>query len=234
MYVQDVGISCIHISIFDKHVSPVSSSLKMILPTILSFALCTLAAPSKKRQAPYGVPDYVLTYAPVVYLDSLEAYQPADIGSQLTNTQPEVNFTIASTAPSPLTLDNLNSLNSLGGPNGTNIYLTATDNIADNPAWLYGVTPDSTGRTNDAVSCAIIVNDHGNGLVDAFYMYFYAFDYGGNYVGFNIGDHVGDWEHNMVRFQNGTPQAIWYSQHDNGEAFEYNIVEKYSDGLRVS
>ena len=64
-------------------------------------------------------------------------------------------------------------------------------------------------------------------------MYFYAFDYGGNYFGFNIGDHVGDWEHNMVRFQDGEPQAIWYSQHSNGEAFTYDAVAKYNDGVRV-
>jgi hypothetical protein len=96
------------------------------------------------------------------------------------------------------------------------------------------VKPDSSGKTNGAVSCAIIVNDHGSGLVDAFYMYFYAFNYGGTYFGFTIGDHVGDWEHNMIRFQNGNPQAIWYSQHNNGQAFTYSATEKYNNGLRVS
>lgn len=28
-----------------------------------------------------------------------------------------------------------------------------------------------------------------------------------------------DWEHNMVRFQNGTPTQVWFSQHGFGEAF---------------
>lgn len=30
----------------------------------------------------------------------------------------------------------------------------------------------------------------------------------------------------MIRFANGTPQAIWYSQHSNGQAFTYHAVEK--------
>ena len=30
----------------------------------------------------------------------------------------------------------------------------------------------------------------------------------------------------MVRFTNGAPQAIWYSQHANGQAFTYDAVEK--------
>jgi hypothetical protein len=106
--------------------------------------------------------------------------------------------------------------------------------VEENPEWILGVKPDSTGKTDGAVSCAIIVNDHGGGLVDAFYMYFYAFNYGGTYFGFTIGDHVGDWEHNMIRFQNGQPQAIWYSQHNNGEAFTYSTTKKYNNGLRVS
>ncbi len=36
----------------------------------------------------------------------------------------------------------------------------------------------------------------------------------------------------MVRFQDGVPQAVWYSQHANGEAFVYNVVEKAADGIR--
>lgn len=80
-----------------------------------------------------------------------------------------------------------------------------------------------------------------SGFVDVFYMYFYAFNYG-TFLSltndsdpsiidpFPIGNHVGDWEHNMIRFVNGTPQAVWYSQHDNGEAFTYDCLEK--EGLR--
>jgi hypothetical protein len=37
-------------------------------------------------------------------------------------------------------------------------------------------------------------------------------------------------EHNTVRFQNGTPISIWYSQHSYGAAYTYNYVRKV--GLR--
>jgi hypothetical protein len=45
-----------------------------------------------------------------------------------------------------------------------------------------------------------------------------------------FGDHVDGWEHNMIRFQSGEPQAVWYSQHANGEAFTYAAVQK--QGIR--
>jgi len=35
----------------------------------------------------------------------------------------------------------------------------------------------------------------------------------------------------MIRFSNGVPTYIWYSQHANGEAFKYSILRK--SGLRV-
>lgn len=30
----------------------------------------------------------------------------------------------------------------------------------------------------------------------------------------------------MIRFSNGVPQAIWYSQHSGGQAFTYSPTEK--------
>ena len=201
----------------------------MIISTALILAAHALAAPLQRRQAPSGVPSYVVKYAPMVHLYSGENYLPSDIGAQLTNTNPTLNFTPITNAPNPLTLNNLNALNNLGG---VNVYLTSKENVETSPAWIHGVKPDSSGKTEGAVSCAIVVNDHGSGKVDAFYMYFYAFNYGGTYFGRTIGDHVGDWEHNMVRFQNGKPQAVWYSQHNNGEAFYYSTTKKYQ-GIRV-
>ena len=117
------------------------------------------------------------------------------------------------------------------------MYLTSKDDITTNPSWLNGVSPDSSEKTENAVPCAVIVNDHGDGTVDAFYMYFYSYNWGGEVKIFglidlgNFDDHVGDWEHTMIRFVNGKPTYVWYSQHANGEAFKYDVLEKDSTDL---
>ncbi|CRG82846.1 Putative vacuolar protein sorting-associated protein TDA6 [Talaromyces islandicus] len=170
-----------------------------------------------------ALPDYVLTYAPVVWLDVNETYFPSDLTAQLDNSYPAVNYTRISNYSAPLTLDNLDQLNNLGN---TSVYLTSNEGIEADPSWFGGVKPDSNGKTNDATSCAIVTFDHGNGTVDAFYFYFYAYNKGDKVVGIWFGDHVGDWEHNMIRFDNGEPQALWYSQHAGGEAFTYNATLK--------
>ena len=33
-------------------------------------------------------------------------------------------------------------------------------------------------------------------------------------------------EHNMIRFRDGLPEAVWYSQHEYGLAYTYNAVQK--------
>ncbi|KAL3426070.1 vacuolar protein sorting-associated protein 62 [Phlyctema vagabunda] len=208
---------------------------KIMLSFFLGFvlwqhALLILAYPSPCTQSHCArqvadIPSYVLEYAPVVWLDEAERYFPSDIAAQLENTHPDVNFSIITEAPSPLTLENLDALNDFGD-NGTNVYLTSTIDVTTNPTWLEGIVPDSTGKTNGATSCIIITTDHGAGLVDAFYMYFYAYNQGNTVLGKELGDHIGDWEHNMVRFQDGVPKAIWYSQHSSGQAFTYSATEK--------
>lgn len=105
--------------------------------------------------------------APLVYLDSTETYQPSDIAAQLVNTHPTVNGTVAITnGPSPLTLDDLDQLNSLGG---NTVYLASNDDFTQDPEWLKGVKPDADGKTDGATSSAIIVHDKGDGVLDAFY-----------------------------------------------------------------
>ncbi|KAF2807813.1 uncharacterized protein BDZ99DRAFT_489398 [Mytilinidion resinicola] len=86
-------------------------------------------------------------------------------------------------------------------------------------AWLNGVAPDAEGRTKNAVSCCIIITDTGNGT-------------GGVVLNNQLGDHVGDWEHNIVRFANGEPKYVWYSQHSNGQAFQYRVLKKDKSGKR--
>lgn len=211
----------------------VSASLDLLLlyltdPTVdmlaflcFCFAVCAFATHVVKR-APEGVPDFVVKYAPIVYLHSEDPYKPSNIEAQLANTEARVDFKPVS--DQQYTPDNLADLNNLGGEK---VYLTSKVKPDLNPEYLLGVLPDDDGATNGAVSSAIIVNDHGDGTVDAFYFYFYANDHGA----LNIGNHVGDWEHSMIRFVNETPSALWYSQHSNGQAFKYSTVQKYQDGI---
>ncbi|KAF7924679.1 uncharacterized protein EAE97_010630 [Botrytis byssoidea] len=171
------------------------------------------------------LPSYVFDYAPLVWLDQSEMYFPSDIYAQVLNTKPYVNRSLIpeDTLPSPLNLETIDQLNNWG----TEVYLTSTVDITTSPTFLTGVVPSSTtGRTQDAISCSVILTDHGDGLVDVFYMYFYAYNQGNTVLGQELGNHIGDWEHNMIRFVNGTPQAVWYSQHANGQAFKYSVVEK--------
>ncbi|KAI5292636.1 hypothetical protein KEM55_007662, partial [Ascosphaera atra] len=96
---------------------------------------------------------------------------------------------------------------------------------------------------------AIITKDWGNGTLDAFYFYWYNYNQGDAVALMEFGDHVGDWyvksaqavyarleltyayirEHNMIRFNNGEPYAIFYSQHSDGFAYGWNVVEKEGD-----
>lgn len=180
----------------------------------------------------------------MVWFHPEEKYFPSDIGAQLAHTKPEIDFTVVEGYPTPLTLDNLDSLNA---NNGTDVYLTSVDDVTQAPTWLDGVKPDDSHQTAGAISAAIIVNDRGQGNVDAFYMYFTAYNWGGRLLDSDVDEHVGvsfvspenvtyslrdmsqDWEHNMIRFANGKPTQVWYSQHGFGEAFTYDCLEKQGD-----
>jgi hypothetical protein len=170
---------------------------------------------------------YVLTVlAPLVWLDKAEAYFPSDIGAQIVNTVPYKNRTELQSYPTPLTVHNIDKLNHFGR-NGTNIFLTSAIDVREEPAFFDGVIPSATTHeTEKAISCAIITTNKGNGTLDAFYMYFYAYNMGNIVLWHELGDHIGDWEHNMLRFVNGTPTEMWFSQHQNGQAFTYEAVEK--------
>lgn len=73
--------------------------------------------------------------------------------------------------PTPLTLDNLDALNALGG---ADIFLTSKEGIRANPSWFRGVRPNAAGKTEGAVTSAIVVTERDEGVVDAFYFYFHA------------------------------------------------------------
>ncbi|UKZ75621.1 hypothetical protein TrVFT333_003309 [Trichoderma virens FT-333] len=202
-------------------------AITVLIGTIFAAHAVDASSSLPRHEAP-KLPAFVLEYAPIVALDQGEVLFPADIGRQLLNTIPKVNFTKVGEAHS-LTLNNLNELNKLGN---TSVFLTAredTTDIAREPSWVHGVKPNSRGETVGAVSCAIILYVHpeNSSIVDAFYFYFYAFNNGGHVAGVPEDFHVGDWEHSMVRFQNGIPYEIFLSQHSgSGEAFKYGALQK--------
>ncbi|KAJ5816362.1 Vacuolar protein sorting-associated protein 62 [Penicillium robsamsonii] len=195
------------------------------LTSLALVGLSTQPVWASNDRATLDIPPYVLEYAPLVWLHSQETYMPSDIQQQLDHTRPNVNWTAIEGVQSPLNLNNLDTLNSMGN---TSVYLTSLEGIeADpEPTWFRGIKPDSQGRTGDGTGSVIITTDRGNGTIDAFYFYFYAYNKGSKVLGMEFGDHIGDWEHNMIRFVNGEPKEIWYSQHASGQAFTYAAVEK--------
>jgi hypothetical protein len=174
------------------------------------------------------IPQYVLDYAPLVYMSTKDQYFPSSISHMLTTTRPQISFKDVPIPSPPLTLDNLSQLNTVGAKGGADIYLTSFEDIGKRPAWLKGVKPGPDLKTGNEITGVVLVADKGKGEVDVFYFYFFAFNWGGVVLGNDLGHHVGDWEHNMIRFVNGEPKAVWFSQHGNGQAFEYKILKKDS------
>lgn len=87
------------------------------------------------------------------------------------------------------------------------------------------------GGRSDAPAVLIVV-PKDNGVVDAFWFFFYSYNLGNAVFNVRFGNHVGDWEHTTVRFQDGVPKAVFFSEHSFGEAYTWDAVEK--SGKRVS
>lgn len=116
--------------------------------------------------------------APLVYLHSADPYFPTDIQTFLNNTTPRVQFNEVPGPSKPLTTSNLNQM-------GSDVWLTSNDDVTTDPTWIKGTKPNRDGKTENAITSAVIINDKGNGNVDAFYMYFYAWNYGGEVLGWD-------------------------------------------------
>lgn len=184
-----------------------------------------LATHNRELALAKGVPQFVIDYAPMVYLDKDEIYNPSDIGEQITHTTPRINYEALENLSSPLNEYNIDTLNAYG-KSGRNVYLTSKVDITADPPYLFGVPPNTHFQTPNSATATIIITSHSPSVMDAYYFYFYAYNQGNTVLKHELGNHVGDWEHNMIRFIDGVPQAIWYSQHASGEVFTYRCVEK--------
>jgi hypothetical protein len=93
-----------------------------------------------------------------------------------------------------------------------------------------GHRPDGDGYSR--APAVLVVVDKGSGVVDAFWFFFYSYNLGQTVLGLRFGNHVGDWEHCMVRFENGVPRGVFFSEHEGGQAYAWEAVEKSADGTR--
>ncbi|ETS74562.1 hypothetical protein PFICI_13046 [Pestalotiopsis fici W106-1] len=84
--------------------------------------------------------------------------------------------------------------------------------------------PDESGYSKAPATLVLV--DKGSGIVDAFWFFFYAYNLGQTVLGIRFGNHVGDWEHCMVRFESGMPRAVFFSEHEGGQAYAWQAVEK--------
>ncbi|GME89822.1 unnamed protein product [Ambrosiozyma monospora] len=186
------------------------------------------------------IPQYVIDYAPLVYLYSEERYLPYDIADFVTHFHAE--WSNGTEVPvGKLKKDgkrhlNINDLDELEKynihPKSNKVYMTSNEDFDKDPDWLTGLKnrPNLyTGEIKDAPATLIVV-DKGNGWVDSYWFYFYSFNLGPFVMGFGpYGDHVGDWEHSLVRFYKGEPVIVWMSAHGGGGAFFYKNLEKSDD-----
>lgn len=89
---------------------------------------------------------------------------------------------------------------------------------------IRGHKPDANGHSS--APAVLVIVDKGSGIVDAFWFFFYSYNLGQTVFDIRFGNHVGDWEHCMVRFENGVPRGIFFSEHEGGQAYAFEAVEK--------
>ncbi|KAI9167746.1 Vacuolar protein sorting-associated protein [Paramyrothecium foliicola] len=92
------------------------------------------------------------------------------------------------------------------------------------PSTTFGHKPNDDGYSK--APAILVLVDKGSGVLDAFWFFFYSYNLGQTVLGIRFGNHVGDWEHCMMRFENGVPRGIFFSEHEGGQAYTYEAVEK--------
>ncbi|TEA20917.1 putative vacuolar protein sorting-associated protein TDA6 [Colletotrichum sidae] len=213
--------------------SHVQTSMSGILACLFGLLLAYAARAGPDSGPGNRCPDFVARYAPMVWLHSEDQFMPSDLLAHVRHTTPNVDGKPIADLPA-LHLDNLELLNAYGDE----VALTSNDDPLTYPAWIKGEMPDETGTIRNSTPCVVVLVEKSERDLDAFYFYFYSFNEGPNITqvlepldrlvkgpkaasGLHFGDHVGDWEHNMVRFRDGKPMGIYYSQHGGGAAFNW-------------
>ncbi|KAH8911730.1 hypothetical protein BR93DRAFT_12448 [Coniochaeta sp. PMI_546] len=84
--------------------------------------------------------------------------------------------------------------------------------------------PDADGYSK--APAVLVMVDKGSGILDAFWFFFYSYNLGQTVFDIRFGNHIGDWEHSMIRFENGVPRALFCSEHAGGKAYLWSALEK--------
>lgn len=93
-----------------------------------------------------------------------------------------------------------------------------------------GHKPDAQGYS--AAPAVLVLVDKGEGVVDVFWFFFYSYNLGQTVLSMRFGNHVADWEHCMVRFKDGVPQGMYLSEHEGGQAYAWEAMEKRNTTFR--
>ncbi|KAI0095348.1 hypothetical protein F4814DRAFT_436647 [Daldinia grandis] len=91
--------------------------------------------------------------------------------------------------------------------------------------------PNESGYSRAPATLVLV--DKGSDIVDAFWFFFYAYNLGQTVLGTRYGNHVGDWEHCMIRFESGVPRAVFFSEHEGGQAYAWHAVEKRGNETEI-
>jgi hypothetical protein len=86
---------------------------------------------------------------------------------------------------------------------------------------------NSTYEGYSAAPAVLVLVEKGPGILDAYWFFFYSYNLGQTVARLRFGNHVGDWEHCMIRFQDGVPRAVFLSEHEGGQAFEFAAMSRY-------
>ncbi|KAA1122458.1 Vacuolar protein sorting-associated protein 62 [Puccinia graminis f. sp. tritici] len=187
-----------------------------------------------------SVPAYVLEYAPMVHLNSNEPFWPASLEEHLRHT---ILHDHAPDGPATRPADHHHPCSILALPqfNHERCYLTANTDVKPAPTdhpWLVSLEgkpgPDAKSQVSPVI---LILVDKSiitgvPGTLDAFWFFFYSFNLGPTVANIHFGNHIADWEHCMIRFENGTPKAAHLSAHADGSAYTYDCLEKFQGGKR--
>jgi len=144
----------------------------------------------------------VLTFAtaPLVMLDEREVNYPVDFGEfvrMYTRPQDGQGKPIILSGGT-CSLDNIDEANEADSAGGMNTFLTSIQpKYVMPPLWTKGVKPTAPGDpSKDSAwmrTGAVIVNEKGDGVLDAFYFYFFPWHVGPTVKGQVVGIHIGDW-----------------------------------------